>query len=351
MKKLFYITAFSVMTVSNFHAILVTGDPSAAAGETFSFDLGFAAFDVGAEYSSPRLWLANNDATMGAKADTVKPYGLSFALQHAAYVAPDTEIQATPMANEENATIFTYDGTVASMTGAANPIWGGTFHLFEVPLQKPIFVMLASKNKIYATIDIQHYENPTGNQQNITQLMEHDFGVGEETHALAGYGTDVIFAAHAAGAFGATTSKITELYKSSYVVSAITDAAGNTTSEITIPYLKTVADTEISTSTNALKGGAAGNNLAALGSSVALAFTLNNLFIGVDVTANALAGSCGTALTFAVLNSTSNGFIFKEIAPASILTTGIDTAISTAANARARITNIAGMLTTTALQY
>ena len=71
MKKIFYITAFSVIAVSNIQAILVTGDPSAAAGETFSFDLGFAVFDTGAEYSFPRLWMANNDATMAAKADNI----------------------------------------------------------------------------------------------------------------------------------------------------------------------------------------------------------------------------------------------------------------------------------------
>ncbi len=351
MKKIFYITAFSIIAVSNLQAILITGDPSAAAGETFSFDVGFAAFDAGAEYSAARLWIANNDAAMSSKSDTVKPYGLSFAVEYAAYVAPDAVIQATPMANEENATIFTYDGTTAATTGAANPIWGQAFHLFDVPMQKPIFVMAPSKNKLYATLDIQRYENPTDDQKNVTQLMEHDFGVGQETHAIAGYGADTIFAAHAAGAFGSTVSKITELYKSSYVISAVTDAQGRTTSEVTIPYLKTIADTQISVSTDALKGGASGNNLASLGSSVTLAFTLSNLFIGVDTTASATAGSCGTALTFAILNTTFDGFLFKEVAPASILTTGTSTVVSAPTNGRVRITNVAGMVTTTGLQY
>jgi hypothetical protein len=341
MKKIFYITAFSVIAVSNIQAILVTGDPSAAAGETFSFDLGFATFDVGAEYSFPRLWMANNDATMAAKADTVKPYGLSFVNQAISYVPSGTELEAIPMANEENATIYTYDGTTAAATGAANPIWGGTFHLFDVPMQKPIFVVTSALNKIYAVFDIQHYDNPTGDQHNVTQLIEHDFGVGQQTHALIGYGNDVIFAAHAAGAFGSTASKITELFKSLYPASDGTS----------IPYFKTIADTTISTSTDALKGGASGNNLASLGSSVTLAFTLNNLFIGVDATANATAGSCATALTFATLNSDANGFIFNEIAPDEILTTGVSTVISAPASGEVRITNIAGMVTSTGLQY
>ncbi|MBP6892192.1 hypothetical protein KBB68_01285 [Candidatus Babeliales bacterium] len=341
MKKIFYITAFSVIAVSHLQAILITGDPSAAAGETFSFDLGFAAFDAGTEYSAPRLWMANNDADMSTKSDTVKPYGLSFVNQVISYVPAEIVIQATPMANQENATIYTYNGTTAFVTGAANPIWGGTFHLFEVPIQKPMFVTTSALNKIYSVVDIKRYENPTDDQQNVTQLIEHDFGVGEQTHAISGYGNDVIFAAHAAGAFGSTASKISELYLSSY-------AAENGTS---IPYFKTIADTIISTSTDALKGGVSGNNLAALGSSVTTTYTLNNLFIGVDTTANALAGSCATALTFATLNSDANAFIFNEIAPAAILTTGIDTVVSAAASGEVRITKIAGMSTTTGLSY
>ncbi len=351
MKKIFYITTFCIITASHLQAILITGDPDAAAGETFSFDLGFAAFDLGADYSTPRLWMANNDATMSTKDDTVKPYGLSYATEYASYVAPNTAIQATPMANEENATIFTYDGTTAAVGGGTNPIWGGTFHLFEVPTQKPIFVVTANKNKIYSVLDIQRYENPTSDQHNVTQLLEHDFGVGQETHAIVGHGNDIIFAAHAAGAFGSTVSKITELYKSSFVLSSVTDENGKVTSEIAIPYFKTIADTAISTSTDALKGGAAGNDLTTLGTSVAMSFTLNNLFIGVSATASAVAGSCATALTMATLNSDYTDFIFHEIAPASLLTTGISTVISAPTSTQARITNIAGMLTSTNLQY
>ena len=340
MKKIFYITTFSIIAVSNLQAILVTGDPSAAAGETFSFDIGFAAFDVGGENSGPRLWIANNDATMAAKADTVKPYGLSLANQYAAYVPPATVIAATPMANEENATIYTYNGTAAFTTSAPNPIWGGTFSLFDVPMQKPIFTLTSAPSKIYSVVDIKHYDNPEGDQQNITQLIEHDFGAGQQVDALVGYGTNTIFAAHSAGAFGATASKITELYQMSYA-----------SDQGSIPYFQTVADTTIDVTTAALKGGTSGNNLASLGSSVALTFALGNLYIGVDATANAAGGSCATALTFPILTSEATDFTFEEMAPASILTTGTNTIISASAGGRVRITNIAGMKTSTSLQY
>src|SRR3990167_5152933 len=116
-KKIFCITAFSIISISNLQALLVTGDPSAAAGETFSFDIVFAAFDVGAEYSSPRLWMATNDAAMGTKADTVKPYGLSLVNQTAAYVASGVYPEATAMTNQEAATVYTYDGTTATKGG------------------------------------------------------------------------------------------------------------------------------------------------------------------------------------------------------------------------------------------
>lgn len=341
MKKIFYITAFSIIAVSKLQALLVTGDPSAAANETFSFDVGFAAFDVGSEYSSPRLWTATNDATMAAKADTVKPYGLSLINQFISYVAPDNFPEAIPMTNQEGATIYTYNGTTASVTSAPNPIWGATFSLFDVPMQTPIFVLTSALNTIYTVVDIQRYETQTAEQQNVTKLIQYDFSAGEQIHALQGYGKDIIFAAHATGAFGSNPSKITELYKSSYSVNATE----------TIPYFTTIADTTIDVSTDALIGGASGNNLAALGSSVTLNYALLNLFIGLDTTANAAAGSCATALTFAILNTTLNGFVFQEIAPASILTTGINTVISASAGNRVRITNIAGMGTSTGLQY
>lgn len=349
MKKIFYIAVFCSIAVSNLNALLVTGDPNAATGETFSFDIGFAGFDTGAEYSSPRLWTAAGSIP---STDAAKPYGLSFTNQFVSYVGSSVFPEATPMTNEEAATVFTYNGTTAAVTLVdPNPIWGKKFHLFNVPSQTPIFVLDDSKNKVYSVLDIQRYATPTTDKPNVTQLLEHDFGVGETTHAIQGYGKEVIFAAHATGAFGSTTSKITELLRSTFVVSSVTDAQGNVTSEVTLPYFKTIADTEISISTDALKGGSSGNNLVALGSSVALAYTLNNLFIGVDALANAAAGSCATALTFAILNATSDGFLFKEVAPASLLTTGAPTVISVGAGNEIRITNITGMVTSTALQY
>lgn len=338
MKKIFYVTIFSLIFTTDIHTLLVTGDPEAAAGETFSFDVGFAAFDSGSDLSGPRLWVANNDAGMAGKADTVKPYGLSFIYQLASYVPSTTFPSATPMTNQEAATVYTFDGTTASVTSVdPNPIWGATFQLFNVGAQYPTFVLAGSLNSIYQVQDIEHYTTPTTEKPNVTKLIRYDFAVGEQVAAILAYGKTAIFAAHATGgAFGTNPSKITEL-------SAVTQNG--------IPYFGLTADTTIDTTTTALSGGS--GNLATLSELVTLNFMFNTFYISLDVTANAAPNSCGTALTFATLIPSGSiyDFVFQQVAPASVLTTGIDTAISAAAGNKVRIPNTAGMLTSTNLQY
>lgn len=351
MKKILHITIFLLIVQFNVLPVLVQGDPLAADGETFSFDVGFGAFDAGSETSAPRLWIANNDATMNSKDDTVKPYGMCYINQFASFVPSGDTPKATPMTNQEAATIYSFDGTTIQIGGAnPNPMWGAQFSLFGVTQQHPYFVLTNTLNLLYVVQDIQRYTETNPDKANVTKLLSYDCGAGEEIAATlgfsnaagfnnsAGLNNAVFWVAHATGTFGATTSKIATILKSSQVVDGQT-----------IPYLYADTDTTISTSTNALKGGASGNNLAALGSSVTFCYGFNRLFIGLDTTANGAAGSCGTALTFATYSP--GVLIFNAIAPASLLTTGIDTVISAAAGNRVRITNATSMMTSTGLSY
>ncbi len=339
MKKIFYTTVFLLVATQKINTLLVTGDPEATTGETFSFDVGFAAFDIGSDQSAPRLWVANNDPAMSTKDDTVKPYGLSMIVQLASYVAPGIVPIATPMTNEEAATVFTFDGTTATATAInPNPLWGATFHLFNVAGQYPSFVLDGSKNSFYLVQDIQRYTTPTETKPNVTQLLRYDFAAGKDIRAIFSYGKTAFFTASATTNFGSPDSSITQL--------AVATQNG-------IPYLNVVANTPITVSTDALKGGASGNDLSAIGTSVNLNYTLQNFYIGLDVTANAAAGSCATALTYATLasNGSSYDFVYQEIAPASLLTTGIDTIVSAPVNSQVRIANTSGMLTSTGLTY
>jgi hypothetical protein len=338
MKKIFYITVFSLIATANIHALLVTGDPQALTGDTFSFNVGFACFDAGSENSAPRLWTANNDAAMSSKADTVKPYGLSLINQYASCVAPGVVPTATPMANQEDAIIASFNGTSAVVTTAANPIWGGQFAFFSVPEQLPLFTLATNLQTIYLAQDIKRYETPTAEKPNVTSLIQYDFTSGEQIAALTGYSKSIVFAAHASGAFGSTVSKITELM---------------TATNSGITYLKSVVDTVISGLTYALIGGSSGHPLTTLGASVTLNYTLQHLYIGLECTANGTSGACATALTYATLNSDQTNFDFQEIAPGSILfgSGNIATVVSAPASGSVRIKNIAGMATSTGLQY
>ncbi|MCX5924305.1 MAG: hypothetical protein NTZ68_02690, partial [Candidatus Dependentiae bacterium] len=318
---------------------------SAAAGETFSFDIGFASFDPGSDSSAPRLWTAANDSTMSTKDDSVKQYGLSFINQLASYVAPNVRPIAIPMANSESAITYAWNGTSAIVSSVANPIWGGTFTFFDVSMQKPAFTVLLEPTKIYGVENLVRYAVTDENHKNVTELLVHDFGavatVPDEVKTLVASGNE-IYAAHAAGAFGTATSKITLLARSKF-----------TSEQGVVPYLKLIADTQISTTTSALFGGAPLSSLASLGTSVTISNMFGQVYVGVDATA--AAASCAAGVTIAQLTSDGSGgfhFDFKQIAPTSVLNPGFDTVISaTAPTPRVRITNITGMKTSTGLDY
>lgn len=352
MKKVLYTAIFSVIITSQLQAPLIKGDPSAAAGETFSFDIGFASYDSGSDQSAPRLWVASNDPLMSTYSDTVKHYGLSYILQLVSYIEPGFTSNAIPMVNKEDATIYSFNGTTVVTTKIPNPLWGGTFALFDVSVQKPSFVLTSSLGKVYA---VQNIEGPTTSNK-VTQLLEHDFdpaATGDNVHALLALGNE-IFLSHSVGAFGANaTSKITNLTRSTFVLSSVTDASGKEISQITAPYLKKTADTVLDVNTTALSGNT--NNIQALGSSTNFNFSFNVLYLGLDVTASAIANSCGTALiAINVVADTTPGTYkinYTQLAPTSVMNAGINTVISATTNNRVRITNTAGLSTSTGLSY
>lgn len=353
MKKVLYTAIFSAIATSQLQAPLVTGDPSAAAGETFSFDVGFASYDSGSDQSAPRLWVANNDPLMNTYSNTVKHYGLSYIFQLTSYVAPGFTSSAIPMVNEEDATIYSFNGTTVVTTKVPNPLWGGTFALFDVSVQKPTFVFTGSRNVVYAVQNIERPQPQTPKSNNVTQLLEYDFGAGEQVHAILPLGNE-IFLSHSVGTFGVdATSKITNLTRSSLVLSSITDASGKEISQITAPYLKNTADTILDVNTTALSGNT--NNIQTLGASTTFNFAFNVLYLGLDVRASAIANSCGTALVainvVADTAPNTHKINYTQLAPTSVMNNGINTVISATTNNRVRITNIAGLSTSTGLSY
>ncbi|MFA5998480.1 MAG: hypothetical protein WC747_00465 [Candidatus Babeliales bacterium] len=342
MNKIFHILVLTSVYCAHLHAPLAIGDSSATTGETFSFDIGFASFDAGSDTSFPRLWTASNDLAMSTKADSVKQYGLSFINQLSSYVAPNVRPVAIPMANSENAITYAWNGTSAMIGSVANPIWGGIFSFFDVSIQKPVFTVTSDPTKIYAVENLVHYAVTDDNHKNVTELLVHDFGTGDEVKTLLASGNE-IYAAHAVGAFGAdATSKITLLARSKF-----------TSEQGVIPYLKLIADTEITTTTPALSGGLA--PLLELCPSVTISNLFGQVYVGVDATAS--LGSVAAGITIAQLNSVnpdgSGGFLFqfKQIAPTSVLNPGFDTVISANSCNEIRIKNITGMKTSTGLDY
>lgn len=353
MKKIFYISIFLVFTISNIQALLVTGDPNAAADETFSFDIGFAAFDPKSEQSAPRLWTATNQVIAS---DSIKPYGLSLINQLASYVGTTITPTATPMTNEENATVYTFNGTTASAISVPNPIWGAAFAFFDVSYHKPSFVLANDLSQAYLVQNIERYETQTDTEKNITELLRYDLGAGEQTDALLQF-SDSLLLAHSTGGFGANPSKITEAKVETFVVSEIKDKDGQVVNKITIPYLKTIADTTIDVSTAALLGGGM-HSLASLGSNVTLGYAVNRFYIGLKTTAANLAMSDrAVSLTYATaskdeLAPSGYSFIFNSIAPTSVLqAANFNTVVSANQNGTVTINNIAGMTTSTGLSY
>jgi hypothetical protein len=342
MKKIFQFLLLSSAYCVQLQAPLAKGDPNAATGETFSFDIGFAKFGYKAELTTARLWTASGDPAMSSYSDAVKPYGLSYTQQLASYVPSTIVPIAIPMANEEDATVYFFDGTKVNANSIANPIWGAQFLQFDVASEKPVFVIAADPGKVYAVQDLARYTTQTDTHKNITSLLLYDFGAGESVAALLA-SLQSFYVAHSVTPFGTdSSSKIALLERK---------MSGS------MPYLSKLADTTISTSTAALTTGGAA--LANLGTNVTIAslFKFQQPYIGVDATAGvggcavALASARLTAITPAPTSEPLYDINFIQIAPTDVLNPGYDTIVSAASNNQVRITNITGMIASTNLNY
>ncbi len=199
MNKSLYTLLFLTCSFQYNYTKLVKGDINAAAGTTFSFIVGFAQFDFAAESSSPRFWTATNDPNITTMPDETKQYGLSFITQTASYLESKYFLAATPMTNPENATIFSFNNSLVTVTTAANPLWGAIFSQFDVSNHKPIFVLTTTLNLLYSVHNIERFASDS-TKPNITELLVHDFGTGQEVHAIRGY-NETIYAAYSLGAF------------------------------------------------------------------------------------------------------------------------------------------------------
>lgn len=336
MKKFFQIVALSSLCATHLQAPLAKGDITSTT-DSFSFNIGFAAYDHGeANTSSARLWIASGQAITTLSA---MPYGLSHIDKVASYTVQGFQPVAMPDAGPENATIYSWDGTTASLSTASNPIWGAKFLFFDVAGAKPYFVVEMEPTKIYATQKLIHYPTPTETLKNITELLVHDFGAGDKIQAILPSGSS-IYVAHSIGTFGAdATSKIALLTRKTQ--------AG-------IPYLSPVINqtggTPILISTPALTAGT--NDLDSLGSSVTMTLTNTGLYIGLDTKAKNSLGSQAVAITLTTQTTSGTDLAFNEIVPASVIAGATaNTVVSTTAGNRIRITNIAGLSTSTRLQY
>ena len=153
---------------------LVIGDPNAAPGATFSFNIGFVKYEDRTETSFARFWTATNDATIANMPYDTQKYGLSFVNQLSSYVPPSIQSKATPMTNDGDAIIFELQNNTIISSTEPNPILGAAFSSFDVTMQKPIFVLQNQLNNLYSVYNIEHYEAPV-TKENVTQLLRYNF--------------------------------------------------------------------------------------------------------------------------------------------------------------------------------
>lgn len=342
MKKSLYILIMLTSSIPNIQTQLVIGDPNAATNTTFSFDVGFVSYEEKSDTSPARWWSATNDAGIAAMSDDTKKYGLAFTIQTASYINPGSIIQATPMATPGNATIYSWNGTTVASTTIANPIFGGVFTNFDVSNHKPFFTIAASPNILYSVQDIKLYEQETETDVNTTLLLAYDFGAGQQIKTIRGF-LDTLYEVYSNGVFGtAASNKISALLRT---VGPATDT------NIAQPYLSLAATQDITVNTNALKGGSAQPAVTSFGPYVTLQSGLFNTYVGIQ--AQAAVGGVANGIMLVQLTPSGSTYTldFEQLAPTSVLTAGFDTVISANSGNTIRITDLAGMVTSTNLQY
>lgn len=332
--------------VPHIYAKLIVGDPNATSGTTFSFNVGFTQFDDKSDNSPARWWIATDDPSIAGQPDETKIYGLSLIEQAASYFDPRYSITATPMTNKEDATVFSFDGTTVTANSEANPLWGGVFSRFDISNHKPIFTLSTAPNLLYSVQNIERYAQ-SRSKANITELLVHDFGVGEEIQAVRGY-NDSIYAAYSTGSFGTGASSIALAQRTTQT---------STTDGQTLPCLKLLATLPIDVNTDALIGGNGQPSLASFGPSVKLDITFNTLFLGLQATS--AAGGIAVGVAKVITNAQEDkaakvvtySLTLAQLAPTAVLTAGFDTAISAQNGNSIRITGIAGLQTSTNVPY
>jgi hypothetical protein len=335
--QLILLTSYSAIIKT----ILVIGDPNAAANTTFSFNVGFVKYDPKTDNSFPRFWTATNDTSIASMPDDTKQYGLSTIVQTPPYLYPDEKSIATPMANSEPATIYQANGTQVSFTVEPNPIWGNAFQLFDVIMQKPIFVVNGQPSRLYSVYNIERYLTTT-TKPNVTDLLRYDFGASEQIGAIHGF-MDSVYTAYSTGVFGSGASNLALIERKQ-----TTDAQGNVQ-----PYLNLLASAPLTTSSEILTGGIGQPALASFGPQISINTILRRVYFATQAT----AGSTGVAVALGqILISNANNvysMLFAPVAPESLLAsaTTVDTVVSAASSNSIRITQTTGMLTSTNLPY
>ncbi len=321
---------------------LVIGDPNAAPDTTFSFNIGFVKYEDRTETSFARFWTATNDSNIANMPNDTKKYGLSFVNQVSSYIPQAVQIKATPMTNDGDAIIFEAQDDVVVSPTEPNPIWGAAFNLFDVTMQKPIFVLQNQLNNLYSVHNIEHYDAPS-TKENVTHLLRYNFGSGEEIKAIKGF-INGIYTAYSQGDFGTTTSNIALLERSQAQDSNNANAAS--------PYLKLLASSPVSVNTRALLGNSSNPALASLGTSIGLDVVASKVFFYTQATAAANGIAIPIAQIFVSKDTTgSKILLFGSIAPENVLPTTFDTAISAKSGNQIRITAAKYMLTSTSLPY
>jgi hypothetical protein len=319
---------------------LVIGDPNAAQDTTFSFNIGFVKYEDGTDSSFARFWTATNDTNIALMPNDTKKYGLSLVNQVSSYVPPSVQIKATPMTNDGDAIIFEEQNNMVVSLTEPNPIWGAAFNLFDVTIQKPIFVLQGQPNSLYSVYNIEHYEAPS-TQENVTQLLRYNFASGEEIKAIKGF-INGIYTAYSQGSFGATDSNIALLERS--------QAKDANNPNLGSPYLKLLASSPVTTSTRALIGGSSNPSLYSLGTSIGIDVVASRVFFFTQ--AQASSGGIAFPIAQIFVSQDSDGaktLLFGSIVPENVVTQ--DTVISTTDCDSIRITAAKYMLTSTSLPY
>jgi len=347
MNKILCTLALLTCYFPNNYPILVVGDPNAATGTTFSFNVGFTHFDDKSESSPARWWTATNDPNIGTMPDDTQKYGLSIIVQAASYINPSQSIVAIPMVNQEDATVFSVSGSSVVSSLVPNPLWGGIFSNFDVSNHKPFFTLATTPNLLYSVNNIVHHEAPS-TKPNVTELLVYNLGTNQEVQTIRGY-NDTVYSAYALGAFTDTNSPNLALHQR--VVDPVTKH----------PFLKLLATLSLTppltTSTNALIGGEGQPELTSFGPNVVIDSVLRNLFLGLQATAGTGGVALGLTQIFTIPSTdpvtkvTTYTLSLFQIAPTAVLTAGFDTVISAQNGNSIRITSATGMLTSTNLPY